>query len=118
MESCTNKMLEKSMFFLIETVGFEREEAALLIKEYIDSLDQELNLIESAIQSREFLLIMRSAHSLKGSSGNCNMNKIAELALDLEQTAKLGNIEECNEDFYSLNQCADELKLAYLKIIK
>ncbi|MEI7475324.1 MAG: response regulator [bacterium] len=87
----------KILQVIVDGHEFTNEEAEELLAEYIKSLLDMTITITNAIKENNFKAIAEKAHSLKGTSGNLNINELRESAIELEIAAKVTNIELCKE---------------------
>jgi len=65
-----------------------------LIGIYLQDTPQRVAEIEQALTTQDAAIVMRAAHSIKGSSGNFGANRLAQLAAEIEQQGKLGNLAD------------------------
>jgi len=62
--------------------------AQKLLNEYLKTLPGDVAKLKEAIDGGDYPAAAKLAHSIKGASGNLRVNKIFQLAGDLEQTLK------------------------------
>lgn len=63
-----------------------------LIAIYLDDAPKQLAKLEEAIANQDTALVVRSAHTLKGSSGNFGAGQFARLAQEMEALGKANNL--------------------------
>lgn len=78
---------------LEELKDIMEEEFPLLLQTYLRESELQFQRIDEAWQAQELDDLRRSAHSLKGSSGNIGAEALAELCSDLERSAKFAEVD-------------------------
>lgn len=68
-------------------VNLSSEEYLSLKRQYISHLPADIDRLQKAYQMKDFRLIGKVAHAIKGSSGNFGFDKLSELAGAIEQAA-------------------------------
>ena len=68
--------------------GFLRE----LIEIYLKDTPLRLAELESALAKGDAAIVVRAAHTIKGSSGNFGASALAKLAQEIESQGKAGNL--------------------------
>ncbi len=63
-----------------------------LLQGFIETVQENIAILQSAIATNDVLTILHLAHQIKGSSGNIGANKISHLAAQLEQLARQKNL--------------------------
>ncbi|WP_321392345.1 response regulator [uncultured Desulfuromusa sp.] len=66
-----------------------------VITGYTENLEQQLPLLEEAIDADDMNTVWTEAHSIKGGSYNLCANRIAQIAALLEKAGKQENVAEC-----------------------
>ncbi|NES74569.1 MAG: Hpt domain-containing protein [Okeania sp. SIO1H4] len=69
-----------------------------LIDLFIEDTPQQLLAIKEAIDNSATKTLKKSAHSLRGSSGNLGVVRLAEISAILEQKAKAGTITKAEAE--------------------
>jgi|GEM_PF-2808793 len=93
---------------IVRNTGLSNEEAEEFLDEYLKEIPLMIENILKAISEDNFKLIASQAHTMKGSSGNLRIYELNELALKLENAAKLNNIPLCAvlldeiQEYYSI----------------
>ena len=84
---------------LADELMLEEEQILRLMKIYSKKMYESLDELKEAIASREYKVIGHLAHSIKGSSSNFRIEKIVEMAYELE---KASYAKESDFDFESV----------------
>ncbi|WMJ82224.1 response regulator [Clostridium sp. MB40-C1] len=90
-----NNIIDNNIDYLIESTGFERDDAKEILEEYIKCLPNLLEDIKQAIDNNDFNKLAGVTHELKGSSGSLRIISIYELAIKLEAAALKQETDEC-----------------------
>ncbi|MFV9644981.1 MAG: Hpt domain-containing protein [Desulfobacterales bacterium] len=84
------------------------------LKELVDLFNadypQKLAGILRAIEEKDFDVIDKTAHSLKGASGNLGLNRVYELAFEIERMGKAKNIEGIDKIYQELEEELERFK--------
>ena len=91
---------------LIERLGGDTELVDEIVQIFLESANDMMTTVESAVADGEAHRVERSAHSLKGALLNISADPVAERAQRLEQAGRSGELELCS-------QLLDELKQEY-----
>jgi two-component system sensor histidine kinase/response regulator len=83
----------------------------LLIR-FLDRLDSIRHDLAAALAAKDFPKMGFLSHSLKGSAGNCGMNDVQEMALNLEKAAQTQEEALVDHWFRQLGFSLDHLKTA------
>lgn len=89
---------------IMESVGDDGELAAELIQAYMEDAPLRMDALRAAIDAGDGDQAVRAAHSLKGMSGVVRSQELARLALDMEMTARAGDMAGVAERFPALEQ--------------
>lgn len=81
--------LEHIIVLVEKDLGVSKEEARLLIREYLSSLEEVFKEIEEKLKERDFEALQKIAHTIKGASGNLRLNSIYTLAIEMQDAAKV-----------------------------
>lgn len=83
------EVVDLAMLMCFEEVQGEDEPDLIveLIDLYLDDAPRQLAVMRQAIETAEEQTLKRAAHSLKGSSSNLGVRRVAALCLELEQAA-------------------------------
>ncbi len=84
------------------------ENLTKIIEEYIVTTDNLIQSLNSELLIRDFGKVYFSAHNLKSTSGSLGAVTIAKISRNIEQQAKLGNIQE-------LEKLMPDLETEYVK---
>lgn len=89
------KDIENIIQKLVEELEFTKKEAIEFFAEYLESLPETIDELEKTVSEEDYEQLKKSAHKLKGSSGNLRIEKIHQLSLELETEALAQNKEAC-----------------------
>lgn len=78
-----------------------------LIEMFNGDYPEKLDGISKAIKGKDFNALDKTAHSLKGASGNLGLTRVYELALELEKMGKAKDIEWADK---TLDELKEELE--------
>jgi HPt (histidine-containing phosphotransfer) domain-containing protein len=79
-----------------ENLGLEEDEYMELLELFLETGSADYERIKTAIETKDFDLLIRSAHTIKGASGNLGLMDIHEVAKEVEDIAEskdLSNID-------------------------
>ena len=85
---------------------FDNDESFMFetLNEFIDSLVEELEILESAIQSSNASVVSSEAHKIKGAAANFSAEKLVSIASELELMAKNGELSKASEMFNQIKE--------------
>jgi len=89
-------------------LGLDEDTVDMLIEDFFLTLDEDIEKIQKAIDSKIAFDIQNSAHYLKSSCLNLAMNEAANVLQDIESRAKKGEIEPF--DTLNLKQIFEKIK--------
>ena len=69
-------------------LGFEPDEAAMLVEMFLESAQSTLSQLQSAIEREDYEAIRSHAHSIKGSAANLTLEAIYLHARNIEESAR------------------------------
>ena len=75
-------------------IGLNVKHIPILIESFVQESNDAITKLKDAIDMNDFDQIVKTAHYIKGSSGNLKFNEIYEMAKEMELNAK-----EPNENF-------------------
>lgn len=84
--------------FLDELLEGDREFAEELFETFFDSAASCLEQAQAMIDSGSVENAFRPFHTLKGASASVGLTRVKELASDLEQRARQGDLSGCAEE--------------------
>ncbi|RYZ67138.1 MAG: Hpt domain-containing protein [Proteobacteria bacterium] len=61
---------------------------------YITRRESDLNLLESALETKDFETVLKISHQIKGNAATFNFNTLEKAAIDLEKAAEQKNQAE------------------------
>ncbi len=73
---------------LTKELMLSMDELTMLLDLFINKMGQLLPELEEAIQNKEYKLIAKKAHNIKGSSGNFRLEQLQKIASEMESNAK------------------------------
>jgi HPt (histidine-containing phosphotransfer) domain-containing protein len=99
---------------LAEKVGLDEEDYVELLDLFFEQADLELKALMEAWVNGDALQVSRTAHALKGASGNLRLQGIYEEAARLESLGKENDLEGVGPLLRSLKEKIDEAALTLL----
>ena len=96
------EIINTSMKEFITKTGISKDESLQLYKDYLDYMPTILEEINKYINNNDYKNIRELAHQLKGSSGTLRIEKIQNLAYDLEKSALNEDINNCKRLFLEI----------------
>lgn len=84
-----------------------------LIPRYFEKLNEDFELIENAVTSESFTLVMERAHAIKGHAGMYGFAELSSLAHALELAAKEEDSDKAATEFKSMQDYVKNLDLDY-----
>ena len=78
---------------LAEKLGLEEEEFIELAELFIDTGFSDAGILQSAVERRDFQKAIRSAHTIKGASGNLGFTDIYEIAKAVEKRLRENSMD-------------------------
>lgn len=94
---------------LLDRVGNDEELVGELIELYLDDYPEKIQGIEDGLASADSETVRKSAHGLKGASGNLSFNSVSELARQIEFAAKDNDLESAGSAFTELKSELEKL---------
>lgn len=96
--------------------AFEDDRAGIadLLEMALQTGAKHQRLLDEGVASADAAVVARAAHGIKGSAGNIGAMTVYELAIELDQRARLGNLEGARERIDAIGaayaQVADEVR--------
>jgi CheY-like chemotaxis protein len=87
---------------LLERVGGDREFLTELVSLFREDGPKQLNRIQTALEKMDPSEVLRGAHSLRGTLANLAAQPAAELAAEIEQAGKVGDLDRAKTAFQHL----------------
>ncbi len=87
---------------LMREFYMSQEFAVDIMTRYMETLEEDLKILEAAIQDQDFEALLKITHNIKGSSANFKLKDISQWAREMESAAK-------EKDLISLKQKADDI---------
>jgi HPt (histidine-containing phosphotransfer) domain-containing protein len=95
---------------LADTFGFELDEVEMVIETFLQTSKKNLNDIKEAIENNDKEKLSQAAHSLKGSSSTLQLTEIAELAKEIEFSAKNNENIDYQNQYEQLKELINNIK--------
>jgi len=89
------------------TLGIDIESMLTLAEEYIDSIQNDLNILLTSINSNDYDQIRSTSHKIKGTSANLRMDYISEIAALMEKSARERTALNYGSLYYGLHDLFD-----------
>jgi HPt (histidine-containing phosphotransfer) domain-containing protein len=87
-----------------EKLGLEEDEYLELLELFIDTSATDIANLENAVGTKNAVEAEKAAHSLKGASASLGLTKIAELAKQIEKSAREGSTKDGVELLESIKE--------------
>ncbi len=84
-----------------------------LIPDFMENRKNDVTLIYQHLQNGEIDEIMRLGHSMKGSGGGYGFDKITEIGAEMEDAAKVGNLDKISKANAQLNNYLQKVKIVW-----
>jgi len=81
---------------ILERLGGDEEIFTMMVGMFLDDVDNNCSALAAALAAQDSPLLQREAHTLKGLLSTFSDDAGAELALVLEQRAKLQQLEDAD----------------------
>ena len=94
--------------YLIDQFGDE-DVVTEIYNEYVSSLQGKLAEVETALKDGAWVDVDHIAHAIKGNALAAGDNPMAEVAIELRNSAKLSNAEDCRRLVDGLVELSKEL---------
>jgi HPt (histidine-containing phosphotransfer) domain-containing protein len=95
---------------IADALDFDLEDVEMLIEVFLESTEESLGLLKTAIQNNDLEEIFKSAHAIKGSSANLTLVNISNIAKEIEKDARDGNYINYIEKYEILNTMISNIK--------
>jgi response regulator RpfG family c-di-GMP phosphodiesterase len=89
-----------------------------IYKEFEKETESQLQICKNSLATEEFNVILDNLHALKGTAGTLGVEKVENIAKEIEQRIKQGNHENLSHDLNGLENAFFEFKNYYKEIIK
>ncbi|RKX57758.1 MAG: hypothetical protein DRP29_07880, partial [Thermodesulfobacteriota bacterium] len=94
-------------------LGLSEDVLEKLMDKFFETLPSRMEELERFLKEKNYKELAKSAHNLKGSSGSLRLETFYLLSKEIEEKAKLGEIEDHLELFTKLEEEAKKLKKTY-----
>ena len=92
---------------LAENLGLEEEEFLELIELFVETSMSDLKDLQSATESGHAENAAKAAHSIKGAAANLGLSEISEVAREIEENARNGQLGGATEYAQKLQEQLD-----------
>ncbi len=89
---------------LAENLGLEEDEYLELINLFVEVGKTDLDKLQSAIDEENAEDVAKTAHSLKGASGNLGLMEFSQIAKEIEEKGRSSQLEGAAEAAQTLKQ--------------
>ena len=102
---------------LMETFEGAEEILVSIIQQYMDQQKESLNKIRDALGANDTTQVGFEGHTFKGMVSNFQAEQVTQIAYEVEQAGKEGNLERAKEKFNALEDIVSRFnqELIYLK---
>ncbi len=83
-----------------------------IVEEFLNGIDERLQIMERAISTNDFEALRVAAHQLKGSGGGYGYPIVTERAAELEKLAREGAVDDCRESLDQLSTLCARLAVS------
>ena len=102
---------------LVERTGGEREFAAELLGDFLETLPDEIADLKKALDSGNLGEIMEKAHAIKGAAASLSAGLFAEVAKEIEYAGRDSDLAAARGGFDRLVAEGEKLKAAISQVI-
>lgn len=78
---------------IVSTLPLHKERFRAIVEQFTLTLDERFDALEVALEAGDRQILAELSHSLKGASGNCGFAALADVASELEQTARNAELD-------------------------
>lgn len=91
------------------SLGIDIDVMMLLIDTWVDSLNEDVIVLNAEVSGRNLENVISSAHKIKGASAQLGIDDAAEIAREIELKAKAGTLEGLETGITLLLNKRDEI---------
>lgn len=102
--------LQESLTKVIDSTGIDEEVVKEIFNDFIDSLPELLESVDTAVSNKDFNMLSILGHKIKGMSWNLHIEGLSELSIELEKRALENEIEKCKELYYDMKKFLKRVK--------
>ncbi|MGZ9190002.1 MAG: Hpt domain-containing protein [Nitrospira sp.] len=84
-----------------------------LVPKFMTNRKKEVVVMQEALTAKDFDMVRKVAHGMKGAGGSYGFDRITEIAASIEQAAKAGNASPIARDLPALSSYLDRIKVVY-----
>lgn len=95
---------------IADKLDFDLEDVEMIFGIFLETATESLENINKAINENDMELLFQSAHAIKGSAANLTLTFIADIAKEIEDSARESKNIDYEEKYNSLKNIIDDLK--------
>jgi HPt (histidine-containing phosphotransfer) domain-containing protein len=88
-------MKKQILNYLSQSFGIEGEDALELYNSFVTTLAENMGKFDTLMENGDFEELTRTAHTVKGCAMNSGHQEMAEVALQMEMSAKNKDVTKC-----------------------
>ncbi len=96
---------------IANNLDFDLEDVEMLIEVFLESAKESLQTLKNAIDTYDIENIFKSAHAIKGSASNLTLEKISNLAKEIEFGAMEKKDIDYQKKYKKLYSLVDQIKI-------
>jgi histidine phosphotransfer protein HptB len=100
---------------LAERLGLDVEDIRELLELYVETTTSDLAELKGAIETKNTQLVHAKAHTIKGASGNLGLDKMYELAKEIDDTARVNSLDGLGNMLQALQEQFNSLVKNFVK---
>jgi HPt (histidine-containing phosphotransfer) domain-containing protein len=82
------KYRERITSYLCQRFNFPEEQVVLMLPEFMSTLSSHMERLEGALKENKLAALASAGHTIKGAFLNLGLSECAEIALQIEQSAR------------------------------
>jgi two-component system sensor histidine kinase/response regulator len=94
----------------LEEFGNDKRFFYEVLDEFIETVERQLRSIKAAIEKKNYKLVIKQAHSIKGGAANIRAQNLSDAASKLEQHSIAARDTDLSDAYYGLKECFNALK--------
>jgi len=88
-----------------------------IVSTYFEDFESKSQALDAALKSKDFDVVLKLAHSLKGSSLNMGATGLANVCFQVEMASKSSNFQRIEQQNLELQKLYPQTKAAFIQII-
>lgn len=96
--------------YLLTQVGGDQALVKQLLDMFLNDSPGDLEKLQLAISAKDIHGLVGLSHTLKGTALNLGLNQFAEIAAQIENNGKVGDISFAKDNFPNLNQAFEAVR--------